>query len=176
MQLILYGLLVIIGVIIVLSILAPKDYEISRSIVIDKPVLAVFQYLKYIKNQDHWSPWKNKDINMRQEYVGTDGELGFIAKWEGNSEVGIGEQEITGIVENKKIEMKLRFFKPWKSTSNTVTTVEDLGKMQTKVTWGFSGKNKFPTNVFMLFLNIEKSVGKDFEDGLSNLKQLLEKQ
>jgi len=176
MQLILSGLLIVIGIIIVLSLLAPKDYEISRSIVIDKPVSAVFNYLKYIKNQDHWSPWKNKDLNMKQEYVGTDGELGFIAKWEGNSEVGIGEQEITGIVENKKIEIELRFFKPWKSISNSVTAVEDLGKMQTKVIWGFSGKNKFPTNIFMLLFNIEKSVGKDFEAGLSNLKKLLEKQ
>ena len=67
-------------------------------------------------------------------------------------------------------------FKPWKSTSNAVTKVEDLGKMQTKVTWSFLGKNKFPTNIFMLFYNMDKAVGKDFEEGLASLKRLLEKQ
>jgi hypothetical protein len=176
MLLILFGFLIVIGVIILLSVLAPKNYNICRSIIIDKPVSGVFQYLKYLKNQDHWSPWKKKDLTMKQEFIGTDGEVGFIAKWSGNSDVGEGKQEITAIVENKRIDAELRFYKPWKSTSKAFTIVEDLGKMQTKVTWGFSGENKFPSNIFMLFFNMEKSVGKDFEEGLSNLKKLLEKQ
>ncbi len=169
-------ILLIVIAIAVLIYLAPKNYDVYRSIIIDKPYTAVFDYLKYIKNQDHWSPWKKKDSNMKQEFIGTDGEVGFIAKWDGNNEVGIGEQEITNIVEDKRIESELRFFKPWKSTSNAVTIVEDWGKMQTKVTWGFSGKNKFPANIFMLFYNMDKVVGKDFEEGLTSLKNLLEKQ
>ena len=152
--------------------LVPKNYNVNRSIIIDKPYTGVFDYLKYIKNQDHWSPWKKKDSLMKQEFIGTDGEVGFIAKWDGNSEVGTGEQEITKIVEGKRIEVEMRFFKPWKSTSNAVTKVEDLGKMQTKVTWSFLGKNKFPTNIFMLFYNMDKAV----EEGLASLKRLLEKQ
>ena len=47
--------------------------------------------------------------------------------------------------------------------------------MQTKVTWGFSGENKFPVNIFMLFYNMDKAAGKDFEEGLNSLKALLEK-
>jgi len=31
---------------------------------------------------------------MRQEFKGTDGHEGFTAKWEGNKQVGVGEQEI----------------------------------------------------------------------------------
>jgi hypothetical protein len=42
------------------------------------------------------------------------------------------------------------------------------------VTWGFSGKNKFPVSIMMLFMNMDKTVGKDFEEGLSSLKAQLE--
>lgn len=167
--------LLIVAVIVILAFVAPKKYEVMRSIIIDKPHTGVFDYLKYIKNQDHWSPWKKKDPNMKQEFFGIDGEVGFIAKWEGNSDVGTGEQEIINIVKNEKIEAVLRFQKPWESMSHAITKVENLGKMQTKVTWGFSGKNKFPMNLLMLFYNMDKAAGKDFEEGLKNLKALLEK-
>lgn len=167
--------LLIIAAFVCVAFFAPKNYEVKRSIIIDKPYTGVFTYLKFIKNQDHWSPWKKKDLNMKQEFIGEDGEVGFIAKWEGNSEVGNGEQEITKIIENNRIEVTLRFYKPYKSVSNRYTIVEDLGKMQTKVTWGLYGENKFPINVLMLFVNVDKTVGKDFNEGLNNLKMLLEK-
>jgi hypothetical protein len=52
-----------------------------------------------------------------------------------------------------------------------VANVEDD---KTLVTWGFSGRNPIPFNVFMLFYNMDKTVGKDFEEGLSELKKILE--
>jgi len=168
--------LIVLGAIVILGIIAPKYYLVKRSIVIDRPCVGVFNYLKFIKNQDHWSPWKKKDLSMKQDYLGIDGEVGFIAKWEGNDEVGKGEQEITFIHENDVIESELRFLKPWKSISKALIKVEDLGLMQTKVTWSFSGNSEFPSNLFMLFYNMDKAVGKDFEDGLKSLKTLLEKE
>lgn len=175
MLFILFGFLIVIAFIALLSILAPKDYEINRSIIIDKPIAEIFNYLKYLKNEDHWSPWKKKDMTMKQEFIGTDGQVGFVAKWRGNSDVGEGEQRITAISENQRIDIKLCFYKPWRTTSHTFFALDDLGKMQTKVVWGIFGKNKFPATVFMLFFNMEKSVGNDLEAGLFNLKQILEK-
>ena len=168
--------LLIVAIMVIIAFLAPKSYEIKRSIVIDKPHVGVFNYLKYLKNQDHWCPGRKKDPNIKQKYEGVDGEVGFIVKWEGNSDVGTGEQEITRIVNNERIESILRFLKPWKSTSYGFTIVENLGRMQTKVTWGYYGENKFPMNVFMLFSNMDKESGKDYETGLKNLKNLLEKE
>lgn len=170
-----YILIGIVLILILLGLIAPKNYEVSRSIVIDRDVKEVFQYLKFVKNQDNWSPWKKKDPNMVQSFIGTDGEVGFVAKWKGNKKVGEGEQEIISIIENESIDTQLRFFKPWKSESIghfVVNTVEDT---QTLVTWGFSGTNKFPMSIFMLFMNMDKAVGKDFEEGLASLKEILEK-
>ena len=169
-----YVVLAIILLILILTIMAPKTYNVSRSITINKPIAEVFDYLKYIKNQDHWSPWKKKDPHMKQEFTGTDGEIGFVSKWEGNKEVGTGEQEIISITENKSINSQLRFFKPWKSQSDAYLTVREVDANSTTVVWGFSGVNKPPSNIFFLFFNMDKTVGKDFEEGLDDLKRILE--
>ena len=174
MYIALYVILTIVVIVLILGLIAPKHYEVNRSIVINKPIAEVFNYLKYVKNQDDWSPWKKKDPDMKQTFEGTDGEVGFISKWVGNKTVGEGEQEIKKIVENESIETELRFLKPWKSQSDAYLRVVDLNKKQTNVTWGFKGKNVFPFSVFMLFMNMDKAVGKDFEEGLSNLKEQLE--
>ena len=170
-----YILIGIILVLIILGFVAPKDYEVSRSIVIDKDLKEVFQFVKLIKNQDQWSPWKKKDPNMIQSFIGTDGEVGFVAKWKGNKAVGEGEQEIITIVENEYIDAQLRFYKPWKSESIGHILVDRVDETQTIVTWGFSGINKFPMSIFMLFMNMDKMMGKDFEEGLAKLKKVLEK-
>jgi len=171
----LYILAIVVLLVIILALAAPKAYTLSRSIIIDRPIEEVFQYLKLIKNQNEWSPWKKKDPNMTQEFVGEDGKVGFISKWIGNNDVGEGEQEIMTIIENESIETQLRFFKPWKSQSIGTLLVDKVEDVKTMVTWGFSGKNPIPFNIFMLFYNMDKTVGKDFEEGLNDLKQVLEK-
>ena len=109
MYVFLYILIALVALFVVLALFAPKSYDVNRSIVIKRPISEVFQYLKLIRNQDHWSPWKKKDPNMHQEFIGTDGEPGFISKWEGNKDVGMGEQELIKIIDNEKIESQLRF-------------------------------------------------------------------
>lgn len=170
----LYIVLAIISLIVILGLLAPKSYEVDRSIMVNKALPDVFQYIKFIKNQNDWSPWKKKDPNFTQEFEGTDGEVGFISKWEGNKEVGSGEQEIKAIIHNERIETELRFLKPWKSQCDGYIKVEEISANVTKVIWGFIGNNKFPFSIFMLFMNMDKAVGKDFEEGLDSLKQVLE--
>jgi hypothetical protein len=169
-----YILLGIIALLIILAIVAPKVYDLRRSIVVNRSLQDTFQYLKYIKNQDEWSPWKKKDPNMTQTQTGTDGTVGFVSRWEGNKDVGVGEQEIVKIYENERIDSQLRFFKPWKSESDAYLTTKEVDASNTEVTWGFSGVNKVPFNIMMLFFSMEKTVGKDFEEGLASLKEILE--
>ena len=135
----LYILLAVLILIGMLAMIAPKNYDVSRNIVVGKPVSVVFDYLKYLKNQEQWSPWEKRDPNMKKDFSGTDGQVGATSKWEGNKEVGTGEQEITGIVENEVVKSELRFLKPWKSQSDAYLKVQEAGPNATKVTWGFSG-------------------------------------
>ena len=173
-MLILYIVLAIAALLLLLAAIAPKNYNVSRSIEIKRPKGVVFEYLKFLKNQDEWSPWAKRDPNMEKKFTGTDGEVGGINYWKGNKQVGEGEQEITKIVEGKRIESELRFLKPFKSTSDAYIETVEVGSDRTKVIWGFSGKNVFPMSIMMLFMSMDKAVGKDFEEGLASLKEILE--
>ena len=52
MYVVLYVLLGIVLLIIILGIIVPKDYEVNREIVINKPLSEVFSYLKLLKIKD----------------------------------------------------------------------------------------------------------------------------
>ena len=170
----LYIFIVLAVIVLLLTLIAPKSYDVFRKVEITKPKKEVFEYLKYLKKQEDWSPWAKKDPNMVREYSGTDGEVGVVYHWKGNKEVGEGEQEITHIEEGKRIEGELRFLKPWKSTSDCYLEVEESSENTTRVKWGFKGKNKFPMSIMMFFMSMDKMVGKDFEEGLRSLKSQLE--
>ncbi len=174
MYIALYIILALVGIILLLALIAPKTYDVNRSVEIGRPKSEVFEYIKYLKNNDTWSPWARKDPNMDKKFTGTDGEVGAISYWNGNKDVGEGEQEITKIIPGKRIEGQLRFLKPWKSTSDCYFDVEPGTNNGTKVTWGFKGNNKFPMSIMMLFMSMDKMVGKDFEEGLSTLKSQME--
>lgn len=174
-----YTLLYILGglivLVLILSLIAPKTYDVFRTVEVSRPKAEVFNYLKSLKNMDEWSPWAKRDPNMEKKFTGTDGEVGAISYWNGNKEVGEGEQEITKIIDGERIESELRFLKPWKSTSDCYTKVEDAANGNTKVTWGFSGKSKFPMTIMSLFKSMDAMVGPDFEEGMASLKEILEK-
>ena len=43
------------------------------------------------------------------------------------------------------------------------------------MTWGFQGENSsFMGRIMGVFMNMDKAIGKDFEEGLSNLRGILE--
>jgi hypothetical protein len=163
----------IVLLLVILVLVIPTDFKMERDIVINKPKDEVFSYIRSIKNQDNWSVWNMKDPGMKKEYRGTDGMPGFVYRWDGNKEVGNGEQEIKGIEEGKRVDMELRFEKPFKATNDGWLITEDAGSAKTKVTWGFSGKMPRPMNVFSLLM--KGTLRKDFDAGLSNLKKVMEK-
>lgn len=174
MQIILYIILGIVGLLILLILFAPKAFAVERDIIIQKPKAEVFNYVRSLRDQQKWSAWAKKDPNQVVTYTGTDGHAGATAHWVGNKEVGEGVQEIKKVVEGERIDSQLRFIKPFKSQSDCYFITEDAGDNNTKLRWGFTGKMNPPMNVFMLFMNMDKTVGKDFEEGLGNLKAILE--
>ncbi|MGE4132391.1 MAG: SRPBCC family protein [Bdellovibrionales bacterium] len=174
MKYVLGGIGVLIGVVLLLGILAPTDLHIERQIEIQKPREEVFAEIKMLRNHSKWSPWEKKDPNIIKSYSGTDGEVGFVASWEGNSEVGVGEQEIKAIQEGSRIDYELRFKKPMEDTSTAYLITEDAAGGGTLVTWGMRGKSPFPFNIVCLVLNMRKQLAAQFDEGLLGLKASLE--
>jgi uncharacterized protein YndB with AHSA1/START domain len=176
MKLFVKTLLTIFSLIVLLLLVGlflKKDYAVAREIVINKPVDQVFDYIRYLENQDQYSAWAEMDPNQEITYTGTDGEVGFVSAWKGEV-TGEGAQEITRIQENSRIETKLRFIKPFKAENDVYMEVEAIGENQTLLRWGFSGRSPWPLNLMTLFFNIEKGVGADYDKGLQKLKGILE--
>lgn len=173
LKIILFTVLTIVAILLIAAIFIDKDYKVEKEIVINKPRQEVFDFIKPLKNQDQFSYWANLDPNMQKSYRGTDGTVGFVSAWQGNSDVGEGEQEIKGIKEGERMDYELRFKEPMESNANAYITTEDEGSGQTKVKWAIIGKTGYPWNVMNPMM--DGMIGKDLSTGLSNLKALLEK-
>lgn len=168
-------LIIVVGLIAVIlgaAAIAPKEFKIEKSITINKPVNEVFAYLKVLRNQEKWSPWEKMDPAMKKEIKGNDGSIGVIYSWAGNKEVGVGEMEIMAINENQKIDLELRFQEPMKAVNQAAFTTERVSPTETKVVWTMTGKTEFPRNLICLIMH--GKVEKDFEQGLADLKTVLE--
>lgn len=174
---ILIGLAGLIALLLIVAIFVKKDINLKREITINKPENEVFDYLKYLKNQDNFSKWNKLDPGMKKNYTGTDGTVGFISAWEStNDNVGVGEQEIKKITQCERIDIEIRFKKPFEATNQAYFTTSFVDENATKVSWGFDSKMPYPMNLMNLFMDMEKLVGQDFEEGLANLKVVLEKE
>ncbi|MNS29642.1 Polyketide cyclase / dehydrase and lipid transport [compost metagenome] len=174
---ILIALLIIIAILLIVALFVKKDYSVMREVVINKPQAEVFNYIKYLKNQNNYSKWATMDPNMIKTYTGTDGTVGFISAWDSkDEEVGKGEQEIKKITEGSRIDYELRFIKPFESTEQAYMITQATSPTQTKVTWGFEGHMSYPTNITMLFMDFDKMIGADLATGLDRLKTVMETQ
>ncbi|NNE65330.1 MAG: SRPBCC family protein [Pyrinomonadaceae bacterium] len=170
-------ILLAVATIAVAAFVTPTDFRVERDIVINKPRAEVFEYTKHIKNQNDWGTWMKKDPKTEQTYSGTDGTEGFTVTWKSDHpDVGSGEHEIIKVTENERVDSKLRFKEPFESEADAYIAFEDAGENQTKVKWGFTGSMPRPFNLMTLFIDMEEAVGKDFEDGLASLKDIVEKQ
>lgn len=170
---VLIGLLVIV---LIAGLFIKKDFGTQKEVVISKPKQDVFNYIRSLKNQNNYGVWAKRDPNIKQEYRGTDGTEGFVSAWEGNSDVGKGEQRIVKITEGKRMDFELHFIKPFESYSPAWIETEEVSPTQTKVKWGMSGKMTYPFNVMKVFMNMDEMIGTDLQGGLDNLKTVLEKQ
>ena len=153
-----------------------KDYVVTRSITINKPVVEVFDYVKHLKNQNDFSKWAQVDPDMGKTYRGKDATVGFVSAWASeNPDVGVGEQEIIAIDEGKRIDFELRFISPFEATELAYMSTDAINANQTRVDWGFNGHIAYPMNLMFLFIDFETLIGADLQQGLDTLKVVLEK-
>lgn len=160
-------LLIIVALPLIAALFVPKDFRSEREIIIDKPRQEVFDYVRFVKNQDNYGVWQLSDPGMKKEFEGTDGTVGFKYSWDGEK-TGKGSQTITHITTGEKVNTELDFGFGQPAQSYIIT--EEVSPGQTKVIWGISGKSPYPWNLISLFYDM----GKDFEQGLQNLKEVLE--
>jgi len=169
---------ILVAIPLIIALFTKKDYAVERAIVINKPKQEVFDYVKLLRNQDNFSVWTRLDPKMKKDFRGTDGTVGFVYAWdsEGSKGAGAGEQKIVKINEGESVDMNLHFIRPFEGLADARFTTAEVAAGQTKVTWGFKSSMKYPMNAMLLFMDMDKVLGKDLETGLKDLKSVLEKQ
>jgi len=176
MMIILISIAAIIALLLIVAAMQSNWFAISRDIVIHKPVEQVFDYLRHIRNMEHYNKWVMTDPNQKTSFRGTDGQTGFVYAWDSeNKNAGKGEQEIKQLVPNQKIQTEIRFEKPFKGVSEAILTTQPAGAGQTKVTYTFQGAKNFGMKIAHLLFGLEKVLGKDLDTTMKNLKVQLEK-
>ncbi|MBE9584935.1 SRPBCC family protein [Mucilaginibacter sp. JRF] len=175
LKIILLTVVAIIAIALITALFVNGDYSIKREIVINKPKTEVFNYIKYLKNQNEYSKWAKMDPNMKPTFRGTDGQVGFVSAWDSKLDsVGKGEQEIMKIEEGKRVDYEIRFIKPMEAVAPAYMITDSIAPTETKVTWGFEEHVPYPFNLMCLFFDVEQLIGNDLNVGLSNLKGKLE--
>jgi hypothetical protein len=71
------------------------------------------------------------------------------------------------------IKIALEFLEPFEAKNTTEFTLTPV-ENGTTVNWAMSGQNLYIGKVMSLFMNMDKMVGKTFEQGLSDLKKAAE--
>ncbi len=159
--------------VILLGVLAKKNYVIERSIEINAPRDTVYNQVRFFKNHPSWSPWSALDDQEKTAVTGTDGAVGATYSWDGNKEVGKGSQVVTFLSPDSMV-LEVRNLKPWEKITHAVIKMEDRGGQTTKVTYTFDRYIGFPWNAMAMLTDVDKAVGKDCERGLGNLKKICE--
>ena len=146
----------------------PGSFRIERSGRISAPPDVVFSIINDLHQWGRWSPYDKRDPAMTKTFEGASAGPGAIYAWNGNNQVGAGRLTIVESKAGELVSMKLEFFRPFACTNKAIFTLA-ASEGGTRVTWGMEGKNTLMSKAMSLFINMDKMVGKDFEEGLANL-------
>jgi hypothetical protein len=169
------GIAVVGAVATVLGIASrkPAQFRMQRTARINAPPDRIYPHLVDFHRWAAWSPWEKLDPAMKRTISGAPSGKGAVYEWEGNSKAGKGRMEITDTTAQESVTIDLQFIKPFAARNTTVFALEPRGAA-TDVTWSMSGESPFVQKVMSVFVDMDKMVGKDFEQGLANLKTLAE--
>jgi uncharacterized protein YndB with AHSA1/START domain len=167
-------LAVAIAAVLVLAATKPDTLRVQRSIAINAPPERIFPLIADFHQWVTWSPYEQKDPAMKRTYDGAERGKGAIYAWNGDKNVGSGRMEILEATAPQKIVIKLDFFTPIEGHNTAEFTMLPQGD-GTHVTWLMHGPARFVTKLVQVVMNLDNMIGKDFEAGLAELKQITEK-
>lgn len=170
----LIAIVVLVAGLLVFASTKPDTFSVQRSTAIKAPPEKVFAALNDFHRWPEWSPWEKLDPAMKRTLGGPPSGKGASYAWEGNGKAGQGRMEILESVPSSKVGIQLDFIKPFEGHNIAEFTLMPQGD-STQVNWLMRGPTPFVSKVMQVFVSLDTMIGKDFEQGLANLKALAEK-
>jgi Polyketide cyclase / dehydrase and lipid transport len=169
---ILLGVLAVIAILLIIVALRPADFRVERSARLSAPAILLFEQVNDHRKFAVWNPFMKLDPNVKNTYSGPDSGVGAACSWEGNSKIGAGSATIIESKPGELVRQRMDWKRPMEGTSTVEFTFKPEGD-KTVVTWAMYGKNNFMGKLFSLFINCEKMVGPQFENGLAELGKVV---
>lgn len=167
------AVVLLLGGILAYAATRPDRFRIERSIAIKAPPERIFAILSDFRQAQAWSPFEKKDPALRRGFSGSRSGKGAVYEFDGNAEVGSGRLTITEATSPTRLVVALDMAKPFQAHNIIEYTLAGEGD-STQVVWVMHGPAPYLSRLMCLFFDMEKMVGKDFEEGLTNLKTLVE--
>lgn len=166
--------LVAIGVLVLTlgGLALSSRFTVTRSAVVAAPAEAAFELLASPKHWRRWTVWNQRDPAMAIDYFGPESGSGAGWSWKSATE-GNGRMTLTTVEPGRLVAFDLRF-DDFDSTSKGELRLSPEGT-GTRITWVMSGDMGANPLMHWFALFADRMMGPDFEAGLSNLKNLLEK-
>jgi hypothetical protein len=165
----------VVVIFVVVVAMQPSDFKVERSATMRAPAPAAHAQVNDFQNWRAWSPWEKIDPVLKRSYEGPKAGTGAIYAWQGNGDVGEGRMTITESKPGELVRIKLEFFKPFAATNTAEFSFKPAGSDSTSVTWTMTGRNNFLSKAMCLFVDMDKMVGGMFEQGLTQMKTVVER-
>ena len=169
LKIILIALPLVIAVLGTIVALQSSEFRVVRSAILSAPAQALFALVNDFHRWEAWSPWEKLDPALERSYDGAPAGVGAVYSWVGNNQVGEGRMTILESHPNDLIRIKLEFLKPFAATHTADFTFKPEGD-RTRVTWNMFGEKNFLSKAIGLFMNMDKMIGDNFEQGLAQLE------
>jgi hypothetical protein len=166
---------IVVVVIIALLIYAatkPDAFGVQRATAINAPADKIFPLINDLHAHTQWSPFE-KDPAMKRTHSGAPQGKGAVYEWDGDRKVGSGRLAIADSTPSN-ITMILDMFRPFKAHNTVNFLIEPQGNA-THVTWAMRGQQPYIAKLMSTFIDCDKMVGGQFEEGLAKLKALAER-
>lgn len=144
-------------------------YTFVRQTSIVASAARIFPCIEDFRAWRAWSPWRQLDPGVQEEYSALSFGVDAHYRWSGNREAGAGSmaQTHSGPPRQhsdppRKIEIDLVFVKPFPNRSR-IEFVLDEKRGQASGEWRPHGEFTGAMRFFRLFFNMDKAVGRDLE-------------
>ncbi|WP_027385658.1 SRPBCC family protein [Chryseobacterium gregarium] len=166
-------ILLMIGYAVVAILAFSKDYHYEKSVVLNASKEKIWPHLSSMKAFNRWNPWMKLDAAMKITYTGNSGEAGDKYCWDSkNDDAGAGCQEIKELILYQKQKTEMTFIKPFEGEAASEIILSPQGNA-TKVTWTMDTEQDAMIKIMRPVMDYQ--MGKSYEEGLDNLKALVEK-
>ena len=173
------GLALLIGLLVLLAYAATRPDDLPRRAprcASPHPPAKLWPLVGELRAFNRWNPYERKDPADEGQPT-TDRGAGHrlaLRLAERARPSAVGSLEITAQQPGRAVQMKLDFVKPFEAHNQAELSLQPTPDGATEVRWAMSGPANFVSKLMGVFIDMDKMVGRDFEDGLQNLRQLAE--